>query len=78
MMNKVFVVVAAILGTLLFSFGAIFVATLFVWMGWNWGLVPVLAPGLVKTVTLEGAFFLSMCFAALGSSFGASSSTKVS
>lgn len=51
------------------------IGTLFLYAGWNWGLVPA-TQGLVKEVGLGTAFWLSMCLSTIGGFFKTSVSTK--
>lgn len=50
------------------------IGTLFLYAGWNWGLVP--ATGFLKEVSLGTAFWLSMCLSTIGGFFKTSVSTK--
>ncbi len=69
------VIVLLILGLLMTVVTAL-ISTLFLYVGWNWGLVP--AVEFAKPVTLVGAFWLSMCIATVGGMLKTSVSTSES
>lgn len=72
-----FKILVAIIGTLAFVFGIILLATVFVWMGWNWGLVLALAPGAVREINLVTALFLTLFVTSFGGAFrSGASATK--
>jgi len=62
------------LTTILLTVIGVLVGTVFLYAGWNWGLVPAVG---AHTVTLPVAFWLSLCFAMIGSLLkGGSASMK--
>lgn len=73
---------AKVLGIAILLIGMILVTTLigtlFLYAGWNWGLVPALADSKMqlREIGLGTTFWLSMCLSTIGGFFKTSVSTK--
>ena len=74
MFEKIISVIAAsILGLVLIAIVAL-IGTLFLYAGWNWGVVPALP--VTHPVDLVQAFWLSLGLSSIGSRFKSDISTK--
>lgn len=68
-MAKVVGIVILLVGMILVS--ALIVGTLFLYAGWNWGLVPALEGSkmALREVGLDTAFWLALCLSTIGGFF---------
>ncbi len=60
-------IVAGLIGLVLIAIVAL-IGTLFLYAGWNWGVVPAM-PNLAHSVDLAQAFWLSLGLSSIGSRF---------
>ncbi len=75
MLEKIIGAIAAgIVGLILIAIIAL-IGTVFVYVGWNWGLAFAL-PTLAHSVTWVQAFWLSLCLSTIGSRFKSDASSK--
>lgn len=61
----------------LFIIGGAVISALFLYAGWNWGVVPAV-PAIAKAIDFGQAFWLSIAFWTIGSAFKATLKTKES
>lgn len=74
-MAKVFGIAILLIGMILVS---TLIGTLFLYAGWNWGLVPALEGSAMRLheVGLATTFWLSMCLSTIGGFFKTSVSSS--
>lgn len=74
-MAKVFGIAILLIGMILVT---TIIGTLFLYMGWNWGLVPALEGSALRLheIGFINAFWLSMCLSTIGGFFKTSVTTK--
>lgn len=68
MLSKLLTVIVGGVVSLIIIGIVAFIGTLFIYAGWNWGIVPAI-PSLAHVVELGTAFWLSLGLASIGSRF---------